>query len=181
MFEKFGEEYFQRTGQSLNMTREEFIDLIRTNLRNQLSEFTLTLSLMGLALSMGMLAPDDDEDKATKNLFRYSQRVVDKFVSELTFFINPVEFQGILEGNLIPAIGVVTDATRFVDHFTRQVTGFDISDPTKSFEDVQKDAQPIKNLAKMFPVTKSLINYLAMIDEEFAKEYDITIPKSPPK
>jgi hypothetical protein len=181
MFEKFGEEYFQRTGQSLNMTREEFIDLIRTNLRNQLSEFTLTLSLMGLALSMGMLAPDDDEDKATKNLFRYSQRVVDKFVSELTFFINPVEFQGILEGNLIPAIGVVTDATRFVDHFTRQVTGFDISDPTKSFEDVQKDAQPIKNLAKMFPVSKSLVNYLAMFDEEFAKEYDITIPKTAPK
>ena len=181
MFEKFGEEYFQRTGESLNMTREEFIDLIRTNLRNQLSEFTLTLSLMGLALSMGMLAPDDDEDKATKNLFRYSQRVVDKFVSELTFFINPVEFQGILEGNLIPAIGVVTDATRFVDHFTRQVTGFDISDPTKSFEDVQKNAQPIKNLAKMFPVSKSLVNYLAMFDEEFAKEYDITIPKNPPK
>jgi KaiC/GvpD/RAD55 family RecA-like ATPase len=181
MFEKFAEEYFQRTGQTLNMTREEFIDLIRTNLRNQLSEFTLTLSLMGLALSMGMLAPDDDEDRATKNLFRYSQRVVDKFVSELTFFINPVEFQGILEGNLIPAIGVVTDATRFVSHFTEQVTGFDVSDPTKSFEDVQKDAQPIKNLAKMFPVSKSLVNYLAMFDEEFAKEYDITIPKTAPK
>ena len=181
MFEKFTEEYFQRTGQTLNMTREEFIDLIRTNLRNQLNEFAITLSLMGLAFSMGMLAPDDDEDKATKNLFRYGQRVVDKFVSELTFFINPVEFQGILEGNLIPAIGVVTDATRFVSHFTKQVTGFDVSDPEKSFEDVQKDAQPIKNLAKMFPVSKSLINYLAMFDEEFAKEYDITIPKNPPK
>lgn len=181
MFDKFGEEYFQRTGESLNMTREEFIDLIRTNLRNQMTEFTLTLSLMGLAFSMGMLAPDDDEDKATKNLFRYGQRVIDKFVSELTFFINPVEFQGILEGNLIPAIGVVTDATRFVSHFTRQVTGFDVSDPEKSFEDVQKDAQPIKNLAKMFPVSKSLVNYLAMFDEEFAKEYDITIPKTVPK
>jgi hypothetical protein len=181
MFEKFSEEYFQRTGQTLNMTREEFIDLIRTNLRNQLNEFAITLSLMGLAFSMGMLAPDDDEDKATKNLFRYGQRVIDKFVSELTFFINPVEFQGILEGNLIPAIGVVTDATRFVSHFTRQVTGFDVSNPEKSFEDVQKDAQPIKNLAKMFPVSKSLVNYLAMFDEEFAKEYDITIPKNPPK
>jgi hypothetical protein len=46
---------------------------------------------------------------------------------------------------------------------------------------VKKEAQPIKNLAKMFPVTKSLINYLAMIDEEFAKEYDITIQKQPGK
>lgn len=181
MFEKFSDDYFKRTGQTLNMTRGEFIDLIRTNLRNQLNEFAITLSLIGLSISMGVLAPDDDEDRATKNLFRYSQRVVDKFVSELTFFINPVEFQGILEGNLIPAIGVVTDATRFVNHFTKQVTGFDISDPEKSFEDVQRDAQPIKNLAKMFPVSKSLINYLAMFDEEFAKEYDITIPKTTPK
>ena len=181
MFEKFSDDYFKRTGQTLNMTRAEFIDLIRTNLRNQLNEFAITLSLIGLSISMGMLAPDDDEDRATKNLFRYSQRVVDKFVSELTFFVNPVEFQGILEGNLIPAIGVVTDATRFVNHFTKQVTGFDISDPEKSFEDVQKDAQPIKNLAKMFPVSKSLINYWAMFDEEFAKEFDITIPKTTPK
>jgi len=181
MFEKFSDDYFKRTGQTLNMTRGEFIDLIRTNLRNQLNEFAITLSLIGLSISMGMLAPDDDEDRATKNLFRYSQRVVDKFVSELTFFVNPVEFQGILEGNLIPAIGVVTDATRFVNHFTRQVTGFDITDPEKSFEDVQRDAQPIKNLAKMFPVSKSLINYWAMFDEEFAKEYDITIPKTTPK
>ena len=181
MFEKFSDDYFKQTGQTLNMTRAEFIDLMRTNLRNQLNEFAITLSLIGLAFSMGMIAPDDDEDRATKNLFRYGQRVVDKFVSELTFFINPVEFQGILEGNLIPAIGVVTDATRFVNHFTRQVTGFDVSNPEKSFEDVQKDAQPIKNLAKMFPVSKSLINYLAMFDEEFAKEYDITIPKTTPK
>ena len=77
--------------------------------------------------------------------------------------------------------GVVTDATRFVNHFTKQVTGFDISDPEKSFEDVQRDAQPLNNWAKMFPVSKSLINYLAMFDEEFAKEYDITIPKTTPK
>ena len=181
MFEKFSEEYLQRTGETLNMTREEFIDLIRTNLRNQMRELALTLSLIGLSFSMGIIGPDDDDSKAEKNAFRYSQRIIDKFVSELTFFINPFEFQNILEGNLLPAIGVVTDVTRFGTHLTKEVTGFDVSDPTKSFEEVKKEAQPIKNLAKMFPVTKSLINYLAMIDEEFAKEYDITIQKQPGK
>jgi len=181
MFEKFSEEYLQRTGETLNMTKEEFIDLIRTNLRNQMRELALTLSLIGLSFSMGIIGPDDDDSKAEKNAFRYSQRIIDKFVSELTFFINPFEFQNILEGNLLPAIGVVTDVTRFGTHLTKEVTGFDVSDPTKSFEEVKKEAQPIKNLAKMFPVTKSLINYLAMIDEEFAKEYDITIQKQPGK
>ena len=181
MFEKFSEEYLQRTGETLNMTREEFIDLIRTNLRNQMKELALTLSLIGLSFSMGIIGPDDDDTRAEKNAFRYSQRIIDKFVSELTFFINPFEFQNILEGNLLPAIGVVTDITRFGTHLTKEVTGFDVSDPTKSFEEVKKDAQPIKNLAKMFPLTKSLINYAAMIDEEFAKEYDITVSKTPGK
>jgi hypothetical protein len=181
MFEKFSEEYLQRTGETLNMTREEFIDLIRTNLRNQMKELALTLSLIGLSFSMGLIGPDDDDTRAEKNAFRYSQRIIDKFVSELTFFINPFEFQNILEGNLLPAIGVVTDVTRFGTHLTKEVTGFDVSDPTKSFEEVKKDAQPIKNLAKMFPLTKSLINYAAMIDEEFAKEYDITVSKTPGK
>jgi hypothetical protein len=181
MFEKFSEEYLQRTGETLNMTREEFIDLIRTNLRNQMKELALTLSLIGLSFSMGLIGPDDDDTRAEKNAFRYSQRIIDKFVSELTFFINPFEFQNILEGNLLPAIGVVTDITRFGTHLTKEVTGFDVSDPTKSFEEVKKDAQPIKNLAKMFPLTKSLINYAAMIDEEFAKEYDITVSKTPGK
>jgi hypothetical protein len=30
---------------------------------------------------------------------------------------------------------------------------------------------------KMLPVTKSLVTYLAIFDEEFAKEYDVTIQK----
>jgi hypothetical protein len=178
MFEKFSEEYQQRTGETLNMTREEFIDLIRTNLRNQMRELALTLSLIGLSFSMGIIGPDDDDSRAEKNAFRYSQRIIDKFVSELTFFINPFEFQNILEGNLLPAIGVVTDVTRFGTHLTKEITGFDISDPNKSFEEVREDAQPIKNLAKMFPLTKSLINYGAMIDDEFAKEFNITVPKN---
>lgn len=177
MFEKYSQEYFERNGEVLNMTRDEFIDLIRTNLRNQMNEIAITLSLIGLAMSMGMIGPDDDATKAEKNFFRYSQRVLDKFVSELTFFINPVEFQNILEGNLLPAIGVVTDVKRFITHFAMEITGFDISDPNKSFDDVRESAQPIKNLAKMFPVSKSLINYFAMFDEDFAKEFDITIQK----
>jgi len=177
MYAKFAEEYYLREGEPLNMTREEFIDLIRTNLRNQMNELALTLAMVATSFSMGLIGPDDDDTKAEKNAFRYSQRVIDKFVSELTFFINPFEYKNILEGNILPAVGVVTDVTRFFTHLTMEVTGLDITDPTKSFEEVQKNAQPIKNLAKMFPISKSMINYWAMFDEDFAKEFDITIQK----
>ena len=52
------------------------------------------------------------------------------------------------------------------------------SGSNKSLEEVRRDAQPVKNLMKMFPVSKSFIQYFAMFNEEFAKEYDITISKT---
>jgi hypothetical protein len=174
MFEEFREKYEAETGEKLNMTREDFIDLIRTNLRNQMKELLVLASLLGMALSLGFVAPDDDEDKASKNLHRYAERVVDKFVSELLFFYNPAELESVLSGGIFPAVGIASDFTRFIKHFIMETTGMDL-DPESSYEEVRKKAQPIKNAMKMFPVSKSLVTYLAIFNEEFAKEYDVTI------
>jgi hypothetical protein len=159
------------------MSREEFYDMVRTNLRNQVKELTILLSLLGATIALGFSAPDDDEDKATKNFYRFSQRVVDKFVGELSFFYNPIEFQKILSGSMFPAIGIFSDLGRFVTHFSMETTGIDISDPTLTEEQVRKKAQPVKNLGKMFPGIKSVFTYGAILDSDFAKEFDITIQK----
>ena len=157
------------------MDRDEFIDLITNNLRNQVKELSILLSLLGVMLSMGYMAPDDDDDKAAKNFFRFSQRVVDKFVGELSFFYNPVEFQKMLSGSAFPALGIFTDIEKFTSHFFMQTTGLDLSNSDLTPEQVDKKAQPIKYLAKMFPLTKSLITYGAIFSSDFAKEYDVTI------
>ena len=177
MYEEFAEKYEKRTGKPLNMDKDAFIDLIRTNLRNQVKELAIGLSLMGAMLALGFVAPDDDDDKADKNFHRYAQRVVDKFISELSFFYNPAEFQKMLSGSAFPAMGIFSDITRFTDHFVRETTGVDTSHPEYTEEQVRKKAQPVKNLAKMFPVTKSLVTYIALFDAEFAKEFDVTIQK----
>jgi len=176
MFEEFRKKYEEETGETLNMTREDFIDLIRTNLRNQIKELMVLGSLFGIMLSMGFIAPDDDEDKATKNAYRYAQRVVDKFVSELSFFYNPAEIEQTLSGGIFPAVGIVEDFSRFFNHFTMEVTGMDLN-PETSYEDVRKKAQPVKNLMKMFPGSKSAVTYLSIFSEDFAKEFDVTIQK----
>lgn len=176
MFEDFRRTYEEETGEKLNMTREDFIDLIRTNLRNQIKELLVLGSLFGLMLSLGMVAPDDDEDKASKNLHRYAEKVVGKFVSELSFFYNPAEIEQTLSGGIFPAVGIASDFTRFFKHFAMETTGMDL-DPETSTEDVRKKAQPIKNLMKMLPVTKSAVTYLAITSEDFAKEFDVTIQK----
>jgi hypothetical protein len=176
MFEEFREKYENETGEKLNMSREDFIDLIRTNLRNQIKELLILASLFGVMLSMGFIAPDDDDDKASKNLHRYAQRVVDKFIGELSFFYNPAELEQTLSGGIFPAAGMASDFTRFFKHFTMETTGMDL-DPNTSADDVRKKAQPIKNFMKMAPATKPLVTYLAIFSDEFAREFDVTIQK----
>jgi hypothetical protein len=177
MYEEFAEQYQKRTGKPLEIDRDEFIDTIRTNLRNQVKELSILLSMFGAMFALGFAAPDDDDDRADKNFHRYTQRVIDKFIGELSFFYNPAEFQKILSGSMFPAIGIFGDIKRFTDHTMMEMTGLDTSNPELTADQVKKKAQPIKNLGKMFPITKSLFTYGGILDAEFAKEFDITIQK----
>jgi len=177
LYVKYAESYRKQTGEDLEMDRAEFADLIRTNLRNQVKELATLFALIGLGMSLGFFAPDDDEDKATKNRFRWTQKVVDKFTGEISFFYNPAEIEKLLSGNAFPAISLFADAGRFINNLGMEMTGLDWSNHDKTIEEVRKDAQPVKYLAKMLPVTKSLFTYGAIFSEEFAKEFDITIQK----
>jgi hypothetical protein len=177
MFEEFKEKYEAETGEALTISREDFMDLIRTNLRNQIKELTILLSLFGAMMALGFIAPDDDDDdKASKNMHRYAQRVVDKFIGELSFFYNPLEFQRILRGSTFPPIGLTSDIIRFTKHSMVQMTGVDFDSET-SIEEARQKAMPTKYLFKMLPVTKSALTYAAVLSSDFAKEYDITIQK----
>jgi hypothetical protein len=177
MYEEFAEQYQKRTGKPLEMDRDEFIDMVRTNLRNQVKELSILLSMFGAMFALGFAAPDDDDDRADKNFHRYTQRVIDKFIGELSFFYNPAEFQKILSGSMFPAIGIFTDISKFTNHAVMEMTGMDTSNPELTADQVRKKAQPIKNLGKMFPITKSLFTYGGILDADFAKEFDITIQK----
>jgi len=176
MYEEYRAEYETNTGETLNMTREEFIDMVRSNLHNQMKELAMLGALMSMMFAMGFMAPDDDEDKASKNFHRFTIRVMDKFVSELSFFYNPINYESLLSGSIFPAAGLLSDMGRFVNHTYMEATGLDM-DPSTSQEDVRKKAQPIKYTMKMLPFTKSLVTYLAIFDEDFAKEFDVTVPK----
>lgn len=176
MLEDFRKSYEERNNEPLYITREEFIELINRNTVNQLRELA-TLAIMVLAaFSLGLIAPEDDEDRAAKNLHRYTQKVIHRFIGELSFFYNPAEFGSVLTGGIFPAISLIEDFARFMRHFWLETTGLDL-DPDTSFEDVRKKAQPIKHLMKMFPGTKSAVTYFSILSEEFAREYDVTIQK----
>jgi len=177
MFEKYQKKHEETFGEPANITREDFADLVRSNLKNQIKELVLLLSLIAMSIAMGWMGPDDDEDRAAKNKFRYFQKILDKFISEVGFFYNPAEMASTLDGGM-PAIGFFTDVQRAVTHFTKETTGYDLFNPGKTPEEVRKNAQPVKNIMKLFPVSNSLLPILASFDEEFAKEFNITISKT---
>jgi hypothetical protein len=177
LYEHYAKRYKQRTGEDFTMSRADFNDMIVNNLRRQLRELALLGALLGLLFSSGYMAPDDDEDRATKNAFRYYQKILDKFVGELSFFYNPLNIESILSGSIFPAIGLVADFMRFVTHLQMEITGIDITNPTKDYDEVVKQAKPMKYLAKMLPGTKEALVYGAILSDDFARGWDITIPK----
>ena len=177
MFEKYQKQHEETFGEPANITRQDFADLVRSNLKNQIKELVLLLSLIAMSIAMGWMGPDDDEDRAAKNKFRYFQKILDKFISEVGFFYNPAEMASTLDGGM-PAIGFFTDVQRALTHFTKETTGYDLFSPGKTPEEVRKSAQPVKNIMKLFPVSNSLLPILASFDEEFAKEFNITISKT---
>jgi hypothetical protein len=177
MYVDYAKKYKKRTGEKFTMSREDFMDMVRESLRNQLRELALLASLTSSMIALGYMAPDDDDDKASKNFYRFSLKVMDKFRSELSFFYNPLEFEKLLSGNMFPAIGLINDHLKFMSHFWRETTGFDFSDPTQSAEEVREKARPIKYAMKAAPVLKSILTYGSIISSDFAKEFDITIQK----
>ena len=177
LYDIYTKKFIRDFGEAPSISKEDFIELVRVSINRQVKEFGILVGMIAANIALGALAPDDDDDRASKNLFRYTQKALDKFTSEVMFFYNPGEMTDVFTGGL-PAVGLFSDVMRVLNHFIKETTGMDTSNPDKTPEQVRKEAQPIKNMIKMVPMGSPLLNLLASVDEEFAKEYDITISKT---
>ena len=174
-FQDYTAYYESRTGEKLNMSREDFIEMVRQNMRKQLQEIGLLMALQGMLFALGFMEPEDDADRAQKNSYRYLRKTFNRFQEELMFFYNPTEWSATLSGGILPSVSLFAEAGRFMTHFYREVTGFDHTNQNRTPREVREDALPLKYLMKLFPVTKSLVQWLAMFDPQFAKDFDVTI------
>jgi hypothetical protein len=177
LYEQYAKEYKEKTGEDLTMDRDEFTDLIRTNLRNQIKELIMLATLISIGFALGFFEPDDEEDKATKNRFRYVQKVVDKFISELSFFYNPLNFEQVLSGSTFPALGLITDFTKFIGHFFEEITGFDFTNPSRDADEVREKAKPLKYVMKNVPTGRTFMTFMSIFSDDFARDFDVTIQR----
>jgi len=91
------------------------------------------------------------------------QKQADKVQSELMFFYNPLDLQRMANGSVIPALGAITDVSRFLNAVGKEV-----------FVDSEK-AYPLKYGMKMFPILNQVNNYMGYFNEDYAKAMGINV------
>ncbi|NLR60675.1 hypothetical protein HGH93_21375 [Chitinophaga polysaccharea] len=159
----------ESSGGIFKMTEADFIDMYIKGIRSQLKEVALMMAMLGTLLFAKSEVPDDDDER-TSGAYKWLTRTLDKMTDELGFFLNPLSFTAIANGSVFPSVQLLNDIVKFVGGMTLESYYLSIGD-----EDAAKKNQVVKYLFKTFPVTKEMLTYVAMFNEDLAAEYGITI------
>lgn len=160
---------YEATGAVFKMTEADFIDMYVKGIRTQLKEVAVMLSMMGLLLFAKSEIPDDDDER-TNGFYKWLIRTLDKMTDELGFFLNPLSFTAIANGSVFPSVQLLNDIVKFTNSLTMESYYMAVGDE----KSVEKN-KVVKYLFKTFPITKELMTYTAMFNEDLAKEYGITL------
>lgn len=170
LFEKKKADYEKDTGKELNMTEDEFIDLVRQNIRGQILDvvFLTTLFLLVTALKANM--PDDDEDPAVKAQYRFMVKMADKFKDEIMYFYDPTSFSKLVSTGIFPALGLIDNFKKGTTNFLKENWALATGD-----EKTVEKTKVIKYWLKTFPFTNQMAGYLPMFFPELAKDLGLRI------
>ena len=173
LLENKKEEYLKKHGKELKITEEEFFDLVRTELANQMKELRLLMSLMLIVAAAGFAVDgdDDDEDLLAKNQLKFLAKLIHKTSDEVSFYYNPLSFQSMTNGSLLPALGVTNKVWSVMKYGATDIYGFSIGD-----EKMMEKAHTLKASLDMLPIFSQFQReILPMIDPELAKEMGIKV------
>jgi hypothetical protein len=138
LFQKRYNKYFKQVYQkykekyNLDVTEAEFQKVIEGKLRSMAREIN-TFLFIGLALLV-MGAFDDDEKKVYA--YKKSEKIMSKYMTELSFAFNPLSVEGLSKG-AIPLIGLGADMIKLMQN---------TADETRDLllgENVNKDSSPM--------------------------------------
>jgi hypothetical protein len=171
MLEAKREDHFKKTGKKLEITNEEFYDLVRRQLSNQMKELGLLFSIMGLVIAAKAAEPPKDADELTRNRYKFWAKAINKISDELKFYYDPRSFESITKGSIMPAVGLISKSAQLIDNLQREVTGYAIGD-----EEMMEKAHPIKYFFNLMPVGYQFqTEVLPYIDPELAKSLGIRV------
>jgi hypothetical protein len=172
LYEKKKDEYKRDTGKDLEMTEAQFIDLVRGNIKSQMVDLVFYAILLVLAAGIKNL-PDDEEDPAVKNQYRFLVKMVDKFKDEISYFYDPTALINTVSGNVFPAISLLNNFKKGVLNFLKENWAIIEGD-----QETVEDTYVIKYWMRTFPFTNQIVGYLPMFYPEAAKDLGIKMQKN---
>ena len=168
MFEKKKLKYEQETGKKLEMTEDEFMDLVRKNIKDQAVDVVFYLTLTSMFWLLKALAPegdDDDEDLATKNKYKFMLRVLDKVRDEVAYFYNPLALLDLTKSGIFPSVGLVHNFEKLFQNFILEMYYIGKGDEKEADKN-----QVIKYFLKGFPITYEFDIPLLLFFPDLAKD-----------
>lgn len=168
------QDYIENNGDPNDfITFTEFKDLYINSIKSTLQEILIIVSLMSLIAALGIMFKDSDDDSLSGPQ-KYTLRILNKIQNELSFYINPMSLTELVN-KPIPVISVLTDSMQFLKHLSKEGINQTQDLFTGTEEKDLNNAKPLKYFFKLFPVSKEMITWMAIIDDDFRKEWDIKI------
>jgi len=168
LYEKKKSDYQIDTGKDLNMSESQFIDLVRKNLKAQITDVVFMLTLLSLYLALKANAPDDDEDEHVKNSYKYMLRATDKIKDELAYFYDPTSFTSLVSTGIFPSVALITNFKKLLVNF-----GIENYALATGNEELAEKTHVIKYVMKTFPVANQALGILPIFYPELAKDLGI--------
>ena len=89
----------------------------------------------------------------------------------MKFYYNPLSFESITKGSVLPQISLLSKAGNFIEDFLGETQGFIIDDP-----EIMEKNHPIKYFLNIIPGAAQFQNdVLPLVDPELAKELGVRV------
>jgi hypothetical protein len=171
ILEQKKKDYFNKTGQVLDISEEEFYDLMRRQLANQMKELGLLMGVLALVLAAKAAVPPDDADALTKNKYKFWAKAINKISDELAFYYDPRSFISMTQGSVLPALSIVAKVERAFGALGKEAYGYITDD-----ESLQEKSYPTKYFLDLIPGPSQFQQeILPLIYPELAKEMGIRV------
>jgi len=158
------DEHYRKTGQELDITKEEFYDLMRRELTNQMKELKLLVLIMATLVAAKAAQPPEDATDLEKNRYKLWAKMLNKISDEVTFYYNPLSFEAMTKGSILPSLTLITKVERVFIQFNKEFG----DEPTKAY--------PQKAIFNLIPgLSQFQTEILPYVDPELAKSWGIRV------
>lgn len=159
--------YLEKTGKQLDMTPDEYYDMVRNNIKIQGRELLSLVAMTTFAFGLMSALPnkeDSDYDPKSAGYFNFMKRVSNRCKEELQLYYNPVAFVKYADSSKFPPLGYLEDLYNASKSLLSEAFGYAIDD-----DKLKENAHAIKHVMHTLPIAKEMLEVIKITDPDMSK------------